>query len=106
MATIHYKPIMVVVACQIYSLICFAAICASDGRTYPSTCHMIAESRQMMVPRVMHTGKCPPMNEMRSMVRDICFNTLLAKILITNITLALYELPIHKPSFLTRNKEA
>ena len=47
------------------------AVCASDGRSYPSTCHLIAESRQMMVPRVMHTGRCRQMNGMGAMVRGL-----------------------------------
>ncbi len=45
------------------------AVCASDGNSYPSTCHMMTESRGDMLPRVRHAGMCEDegTDEMRMM---------------------------------------
>ena len=47
----------------IISYIKYTAVCASDGYTYPSTCHMMAESQEERVPHVLHRGPCKAMEE-------------------------------------------
>ena len=65
MGFIKFEPCIM---CKVSMLIfeacppCFAAVCGSDGNSYPSTCHMIIESSDDTVPRVMHPGMCRPAN--------------------------------------------
>ena len=52
---------------------CFSlvAVCASDGHTYPSTCHMIAESRTQTIPHVVRPGQCTGPPDEHRMVRPL-----------------------------------
>ncbi len=53
---IHHLQLAVILLSLLYYYI--IAVCANDGHTYPSTCHMIVESRTESIPHVMHPGGC------------------------------------------------